>query len=81
MTYTSVAAVKTTLGITGSNQDTILTQLVADADITINSLLNIDGFDSATKTEKIQRRQIKLGSYGYKIYFDNFNVKSITEVE
>lgn len=61
MSYTSLSLVKTMLGIQDTSKDTVLTQLVDDADYTINSLLNIDGFDSATVTEVINKRLIKLG--------------------
>jgi hypothetical protein len=39
MAYTSLATVKTMLGIQDTSKDTILTQLISDADYTINSLL------------------------------------------
>jgi len=80
MSYTSLSSVKTMLGIQDSSKDTILTQLVNDADYTINSLLNIDGFDSETVTETINKRLIKIGWYGYKLYLKNFNVATITKI-
>lgn len=61
MSYTSLSTVKTMLGIADTSKDTILNQLISDADYTINSLLNIDGFDSGTVTETVNKRMIKDG--------------------
>jgi hypothetical protein len=68
------------LGIQDTSKDTILTQLISDADYTINSLLWIDWFDSSTATEKINKNRIKLWAYWYKIYLNNFNVATITKI-
>lgn len=82
MTYTSAASVKTHLGITDSSFDTIITQLVSDADVEINSILNIDGFDSDTAENEIvsfKKVYAYTGGY-YRFPVKNLNVKTVTEI-
>lgn len=82
MTYTSAAKVKTHLWITDSSFDTILTELVSDADVEINSILDIDGFGSATKTDEIIsfRNVYVYSGWYYRFLVKNLNVLTITEI-
>lgn len=82
MSYTSSAAVKTYLGITSSDFDTILSQLVSDADVEINSFLDIDGFDDSTKEDEIvsfKNVYVYDGGY-YRFLVKNLNVLTVTEI-
>lgn len=83
MPYTTAASVKSYLDITAASYDTILGTLVADADVEINSALDIDGFLTDTPaTELIQRKDVSIyGRYGYYSFLlKNFNVLVITHL-
>lgn len=53
MPYTTKEFVKTHLGISVFTYDEILDVLVEDADVEINNFLEIDGLDSATKSNEV----------------------------
>lgn len=81
MSYTATAEVKGYLDITATDYDTIIGKAVADADVVINSALDIDGFSAWTKTELIQRKDVSIYSAGfYSFILKNFNVLTITHL-
>lgn len=82
MAYTSAAKVKIHLWITDTSFDTILSELVADADVEINSILDIDGFWSGTKEDEVVSfRNVYVYSGGYyRFLLKNLNVQTITEI-
>lgn len=81
MVYTTTTKVKLMLGITWSWADALLTQMIADAGTTVDTLLNIDWFDEATITEQVPKKQIRFGQYGVRIYLKNFNVSSLVSID
>lgn len=81
MSYTSESDVKGYLDISATDYNTIIGKLVADADVEINSALDIDGFTSSTKTELIRWEDVAIcGSGYYNIYLRNFNVLTVTHL-
>jgi len=81
MSYTTLASVKTWLWISWTNQDTLLNQLLTDADIYLNKALNITGFDTADITEKLRFFPQTYSQWGYYNFFlKNFNVTVIKEI-
>lgn len=82
MTYTTSAQVKGYLGIADTSFDVVINQLVSDADVEINSILNIDGFDSATKSEEVVsfKNVYEYGGGYYRFPVKNLNVQAVTEI-
>jgi hypothetical protein len=81
MSYTTLASVKTWLWITWTNQDTILNQLISDANVYLNRALNITSFDTADITEKLRFFPQSYSQFGYHMfYLKNFNVTAIKEI-
>lgn len=84
MTYTSLAEVKTYLGITDTSFDTILTELVSDADLEINNILQVDGLAAETATELIRYKDIKVnngGLYGHaRFAVKNYPVTALNKI-
>jgi len=81
MAYTTLASVKTGLWISWTNQDDVLNQLISDATIYLNKILNITSFDTADITEKLRFFPQSYSQFGYYMfYLKNFNVTAIKEI-
>jgi len=78
--YASFDKVKADLGLTDKTKDTILAQMISDADAYLNSMLQIDSFDKQTFKEQIQVKYINKTTIYSKMYLKNFNVSSLTKV-
>lgn len=78
--YTNLASVKAMLGISWNNQDNILTKLIADAEVYLNSMLKIDSFDEWDYVEQIQIKTTATKQFYSKIRLKNFNVTAITKI-
>lgn len=75
MAYTTTAKVKSFLGITWSDQDTLIGELITDAEAIINSLFHVDSFEEASRTDTVKC------NYDEQVYYMyNMPVSSIDQV-
>lgn len=80
MTYTSATDVKAYLDISATDYDNPISKWVADADVAINSALDIDGFSAWEATETIERKAVSVYRMGfYSFILKNFNVLTIEQ--
>jgi len=79
--YTKLADVKNYLDIEGTSCDAEISQLISWIEAEINSILDIDGFNSETTTDTIALKDVYVynGSYSA-LYLRNFNVKTVTQL-
>ena len=80
--YATLEELKAYLGISGSDQDTILQQLLDSSYYTLNNLIGIDTFNLTTGTEIIDLDKMYYNNWyqGIYLFFKNKPVSAITKI-